>query len=163
MTTLPPAATPAVLPPETHVYFAAAAVCVATFLTWFSFPDLGGQVGNPGELFSALSGGQFSGSFSGFKTGEGKVAFFAAIVCAGLTWADASGSAKWDRAHSLLGAAAAGAVALIAPVVGWVNADPLKGGFGLYLAIVAGGALAYLAIQRLNAHNRNRPTPAAGA
>ena len=120
------------------VYCTAAAVVLATMLTWAGFPM---NLGDTHEAQDAL--GNVT-RWSGVDMKTGKIALLAALAAGGLTWAEASGVLRWDVGTVRLAAFAAAILSLLAALYGWIDVDPpVATAFGLYLAMVAAAVLVW--------------------
>jgi hypothetical protein len=165
MTEIPPARpapSTAISPDVMKVHVASGALLVSVILPWCAVDfGSGGGLQGLGEMFQGMmeSVGQ-SASVKGLKLTEGKLAAVAALITAGATWGETSGRVQFDRGTLRLVALVAAGLGAAAALYAFFDISaPLRGSFGLYVAILAAGAAAFFSWQRFQAV---RPAPAAG-
>jgi hypothetical protein len=133
-----------------RVYAASFATALTTLLSWIHI-DAGGELNN---LIATMGN---EASVSGARTNPGLVTLIAGLACGGITWAESSGTLPWDKGTATLVAVAAALLAAGGTLYLWlVVPSPMVTSFGLYLAIVASGMLAYYAWLRVQEFNRLR-------
>jgi hypothetical protein len=128
-----------------RVYAASFATALTTLLSWIHL-DVGGEMNN-----------LIATSISGARTNPGLLTLIAGLACGGLTWAESSGTLPWDKGTATLAAVASALLAAGGTLYMWFQVpSPMVTSFGLYLAIVASGMLAYYAWLRVQEYNRLR-------